>query len=142
MKKFRTYVEECFTLSVKRLEELGYLQAQEREGVGFTGYTGPSGRLKWGNGLRAKLIVRVDEMQGIPEALYIEHPRRLGSDELDQSQTITLDADAMNFGGYRVYMICPGCDTRRTKIHRPPKDRTRFQCRECHDLLYESQGRQ
>ena len=36
-----------------------------------------------------------------------------------------------NFGGRRWYFICPRCERRCTKIHRPI-DRERYLCRRCH----------
>lgn len=56
----------------------------------------------------------------------------------DISYAVPLERTPANLGGERVWFNCPNCDTRRAKLYKPP-GRERFQCRECHDLLYESQ---
>ncbi|WP_053773232.1 hypothetical protein [Halorubrum tropicale] len=56
----------------------------------------------------------------------------------DVSDFVGLEYTPANFGGERPWFTCPGCRTRRGKLYKPPH-RDRFRCRECHDLLYESQ---
>ena len=42
-------------------------------------------------------------------------------------------------GGYRVYFLCPRCGGRARKLHLPPGE-TRFGCRPCYNLAYQSQN--
>ena len=42
-------------------------------------------------------------------------------------------------GGYRVYFLCPRCGRRARQIHLPPGE-TRFGCRICYNLAYQSQN--
>jgi len=54
------------------------------------------------------------------------------------SYAVELTYTPANFGGERPWFRCPECQSRRAKLHKPPR-RERFLCRDCHGLLYESQ---
>jgi len=42
-------------------------------------------------------------------------------------------------GGYRTYFLCPRCGRRVRQLHMPPGE-TRFRCRTCYNLAYQSQN--
>lgn len=56
---------------------------------------------------------------------------------LPVSQKIRLDRTTPNYGGVRWWFICPKCDRRVTRLHRPSHTYYFF-CRHCYDLTYES----
>jgi hypothetical protein len=58
--------------------------------------------------------------------------------ERDVVLEVELTYTPANLGGERPWFRCPDCGSRRAKLHKPP-DHDHFRCRDCHDLLYESQ---
>lgn len=66
----------------------------------------------------------------------VDRPYR--SEPKDIELTIPLEYTPANLGGERPWFSCPDCGTRRAKLYKPPAH-DRFLCRECHDLLYDSQ---
>lgn len=83
-----------------------------------------------------------------------EHPRRVrfsytvtpsgASEPVDIDDQVQVVYTAPPMGGMRPWFVCPDCDERREELHLPPWDRrlgetpTRFRCRECHELGYET----
>ncbi len=58
--------------------------------------------------------------------------------KLDFIDKMEIDKTDAYFGGKRNWIICNGCGKRVRKLYRP-ESQTFFQCRECHDLMYQSQ---
>lgn len=56
---------------------------------------------------------------------------------LGHGQTICIEATTPNYGGLRLWWTCPDCQRRSGKLYMPPRA-SRFACRLCHDLSYES----
>lgn len=52
------------------------------------------------------------------------------------NQTIGLTTSKCNFGGERVWFLCPACNKRIGVLYRPPLKQL-FLCRQCHNLTYE-----
>jgi len=63
----------------------------------------------------------------------------------DVTQRIVLQSSKQHFGGKRLWLVCPQCNKRRRDLYFPfhygQSCKLRFLCRECHGLIYESQGR-
>jgi hypothetical protein len=68
----------------------------------------------------------------------VTHSRTDETHEYDYR--VPLEWTPCNFGGERPWFCCPRCDDRVGKLYKPPR-RARFLCRDCHDLVYESQQR-
>ena len=56
------------------------------------------------------------------------------------AQNIIFDSTPCHFGNSRLWILCPDCEQRVRVIYRPHA-RSRFLCRSCHDLTYESCNR-
>jgi hypothetical protein len=56
---------------------------------------------------------------------------------VDREQRVSTEKTRANLGGSRVWFLCPGCSRRCSKLYLPPRE-SRFLCRLCHDLSYES----
>ena len=65
----------------------------------------------------------------------IYRTRQTGEEWQDVAETIDLDATPCNYGGERVWFLCPSCQTRRDVLF---SVNGRFRCRACHDLAYTS----
>lgn len=53
----------------------------------------------------------------------------------DMAERFRLASSTCNYGGHRLYVMCPGCDHRRRVLYGVGMV---FRCRECHDLAYRS----
>lgn len=90
---------------------------------------------------------RLDEYDDGPaRAVRLQYRARpdTSDDAIAVDERIRVAYTTPPVGGLRPYWVCRGCDERRTELHLPPWDRrpgrtpTRFRCRECHDLGYET----
>lgn len=61
--------------------------------------------------------------------------RENGNDWQPIRERIDLEGTPCNYGGERLWLTCPGCDTRRRVLY---CNAGRFRCRQCHDLAYTS----
>ncbi len=64
----------------------------------------------------------------LAEALFVE----LGS------QQVKLATTRCNYGGHRVWFLCPACNTRAGTLYRKPLA-SDFYCRQCNKLTYQLQ---
>lgn len=68
--------------------------------------------------------------------LYRSTDRFTGEVIDDVDELVSIERGVL--GGYRVYFICPRCGRRARNLHMPPET-TRFGCRICYNLAYNSQ---
>lgn len=59
-------------------------------------------------------------------------------DEREVTHAIPVEWTSCHFGGARPWFRCPVCDDRVTTVYSDPR-RDEFACRECQELIYESQ---
>ncbi|MBS3788979.1 hypothetical protein KGY79_12395 [Candidatus Bipolaricaulota bacterium] len=127
--KRNTYVKECRTLDVNKLElEPGrgtIYWARERD-------DDPEATVSYqydGNSLRLQYTVT-------NTVLYGEEKKE------SYDYRIPIVKTDCNFGGERAWFCCPvnDCGARVGKLYLPPRGEV-FACRNCHDLSYESQGK-
>ena len=109
----QTTVEDCLALDTNRLARGGW----------FRGLT--SGNITWTNGSQISLSYRQPH-------LHLSYTRN-GE---PMRQTIHVEAAPCNFGGWRYYFTCPGCQNRRYKLRLGGNG---FYCRHCYQLPYYSQ---
>jgi hypothetical protein len=113
-------VESCLALDVNELRRKGALSP------------GGSGTLSWDSdvGTTASMAVRAEA-----NAIILSYFERGVTIE----QRITLTYSPVQFGGTRVYFVCPGheCGRRVSKLY---FKRGALRCRDCHGLAYECQA--
>ncbi len=80
-------------------------------------------------------IEKVDDK----EYLSINYNKYWFGKRIDCIEYIEIEKISCNFGGSRIWLKCPGCGQRVRKIYSPPSMKTKFRCRICHDLIYQSQ---
>lgn len=56
---------------------------------------------------------------------------------LPMDERIDLAGESSMVGGWRWWLVCPRCQTRRRVLYMPP-NASRFACRVCHNLRYKS----
>jgi len=69
---------------------------------------------------------------------YTITPNWGDQDPRDVSYQVPIEWTACHFGGERPWFRCPLCDDRVAKLY-SPLQRDKYACRECQDLIYESQ---
>lgn len=104
-------VEDCLCLDANRLAELGIFKADWI-----------NASLCWESGANISLTYDGDAVD-----------LRYSIDGEPHPQTIKVSTVPCHFGGYRYYFYCPGCVSRRYKLHLA---RSGFYCRECYRLPY------
>lgn len=72
-------------------------------------------------------------------ALRLIYFLRRAGHEVEMDEEFGLVSRRPHFGGLRYFVTCP-CGRRTVKLYLPPGG-TRFRCRECHGLTYESRQR-
>ena len=72
------------------------------------------------------------------EFLFLDYSTNWFRLKLNFIDKMVIDKTYPNFGGQRYWVICNGCGKRVRKLYRP-ESKTFFKCRECHDLMYQSQ---
>jgi hypothetical protein len=72
-----------------------------------------------------------------PWRWYIVHPD--GTEEILETVDQPVPLERGVPGGYRVYFLCPRCGRRARNLHLPLGE-TRFGCRTCYNLAYQSQN--
>jgi hypothetical protein len=116
-------VQECLCLDVFALGRKGALAPGKRTRVLFsTGQGREMGRVF----LQAEADWIDIPLLRTPDVKVTIHP------------AIDLVWSLTSFGGRRAQFLCPGCGAPRAKLYLPPAE-TRFLCRVCHDLAYQSQ---
>ena len=61
--------------------------------------------------------------------------RKNGGEWKDKDYDVTIERTPCNYGGYRVWFLCPNCSRRVAKLYGGEM----FYCRHCHNLTYDSQ---
>jgi len=115
------FCESSLAIDLSKLKRDGYL------------FSGCRGEFKWRR--RGQVIGSVDyrvEQEGL-RLIYRIRPR--GGQWRDVVEVIVFDRTPTQFGGERIWLVCPGCQTRRRILY----GGTFFRCRQCHGLRYESQ---
>lgn len=126
-------VEECHHLDVDGLKELAK-QPGETAGMLWGDREDPT----------ATIAVRSEGAATLEDAdraarlrLQYTVTHRRTDEEHEYDYTVALEYTECHFGGYRPWVRCPECGTRRRKLYLPPTGFT-FNCRECHGLGYTS----
>lgn len=128
-----TTVEDCRALDVNELNREGCL-----EGPGV-------GRSSWirEDGGEETASVGWRYRPGEPDVLelfYTVTPTGYrDGDPRDVEYEVPIEWTECTYGGARPWFRCPECDTRRGKLYKHSGGGDRFLCRECLDLIYESQ---
>lgn len=120
----KTTVEEVHRVDIRFLRKHGLL-----------GRVGLSGNLQWSRGGRptGSISYRVDHA-----ALVLRYRHRTSDGAFhDVEENVPLDRTPCNFGGERLWFLCPRCSRRVAVLYAAGK---RFLCRHCHDLSYGSQS--
>jgi len=98
-------------------------------------HTGVSGHLSWiivgGEKVAIQFCVETDQI--VFEYTIPNHEGK----ELSYQNVVDFDYSPCNFGGKRIWFICPECETRVAIIYRSSQ---RFICRRCCGLVYTSQN--
>lgn len=128
-------VEDCRELDVNELNREGCLDVAQ---------AGRSSWIREGDGEEAGSIGwryrpgGPDESDAL-ELFYTVTPTGYrGGEPRDVAYDVPIDWTECTFGGARPWFRCPECDTRRGKLYKHSGG-DRFLCRECLDLIYESQ---
>jgi hypothetical protein len=116
-------VESCLALDVDELRHAGVLAL------------GVSGTLSWDSDHGALSLAFRAEAEAIVLVYRTEH---LAASEVIE-QRIALAYSRAQFGGTRVYFVCPGSECRR-RVSKLYFVRGAFRCRNCHGLAYKSQA--
>lgn len=113
-------IEDCLRLSVSGLK---------RQGVLGTPWVG---QWAWPSN-------RPGKAQSVVEMRTTTHSVQLSYDSHGRSvrQAVVLAQVPNNFGGFRTYLTCPKCSSRRREVYFLDG---LFLCRVCHDLPYRSQS--
>ena len=72
------------------------------------------------------------------EFLFLDYSINWFRLKLEFIDKMEIDKTYPYFGGQRYWVICNCCGKRVRKLYRP-ESKTFFKCRECHDLMYQSQ---
>lgn len=107
-------VEDCLILDSNRLAKSGWF----RRGI-------ESGKVTWDSGANVGVRYRGGNL----ELLYTLNGE-------PQRQSVPIERVLCRFGGHRHYFRCPGCQSRRYKLHCASSG---FYCRACYRLPYYSQ---
>ncbi len=70
-----------------------------------------------------------------PSLTLVYRVREPGGDWHDIHEHIWLEATPCNYGGERLWLTCPSCNSRRRVLYSLSG---RFRCRQCHNLAYSS----
>jgi hypothetical protein len=73
--------------------------------------------------------------QNAPSLTLVYRVREHGGDWHDIRERIELEATPCNYGGVRLWLTCPDCQSRRRVLYSLGG---RFRCRQCHNLAYRS----
>jgi hypothetical protein len=115
----KTRVEDCLNIDARHLDRKGCLEPRR-------GYS-----WKWQNG--SNIFIRTE-----PEAIELSYTITNDSQHEEVDYKIRLSWTSCNYGGKRLWFICPGkgCGRRVAKLYLKSGY---FLCRHCHDLAYSSQ---
>lgn len=126
-RRTRLETDHALALDVRWLARRGYLP---QEGQLRTGSLEWSSRGK----VTASIGVRSDGRD--PDGLTLFYrTRRQGEEWVDVEDRLSLTSTDCNYGGSRVWFVCPGCGSRRAVLYNVSG---RFRCRVCQDLAYSS----
>ncbi len=122
----KTTTDECQSIDVRYLHRNGLLQP------------GRSFSLRWSQAGRQTGSIGGVTHDDSRVTFFYRHRTGMGGEWEDAKQTVPLEWTACNFGGERLWFICPrvGCGRRVAVLYGPGRY---FQCRYCYDLRYESQ---
>jgi hypothetical protein len=126
----KTTTGECQSVDVRYLHREGLL----KQGSWFS--------LRWSRAGRETGSIRCAVIGNEkPERVLLVYRHRSGPGREweDVKESVPLTWTACNFGGERMWFICPGagCGRRVAVLYGPGRY---FLCRHCYDLVYESQG--
>lgn len=107
-------VEDCLALDANKLAKMGILKSDWI-----------STNIRWGTGANINLAYNGSVLD-----------LRYNIDGEPNPQSIRVSTEPCHFGGHRYYLHCPGCGSRRYKLHLAHSG---FYCRKCYDLPYYSQ---
>jgi len=95
---------------------------------------GRSGSLSWTRGSEStgNIRYRVEESRLVLNYSFREH----GGDWQPVEETVWLDRTPCNYGGERLWLLCPRCSKRVAILYGAD---VRFLCRHCYELPYASQ---
>ena len=118
----KTTTESQHRIDIRWLKKQGYLRP------------GSIGSLSWSRGdeQTGSISYRTEENRMI---LNYRH-RPNGGEWEPVEQSISFDRTTCNYGGYRIWFLCPRCRKRVAVLYGAGKY---FFCRHCHDLAYGSQ---
>ena len=127
-------VENALNLDILDLQKKGFLALA----AGF------SWRIEWSsNGKSCDSVGYVLEKRGdIPVSMRLQYTTTNG-DPRSCDYWVPISSTSCNYGGVRLWFICPGwkngisCRRRCRKLYLPPRGHV-FACRVCHELTYES----
>lgn len=125
----KTTVEECLTLTMKRLVGAGEWQDGQTGTITWT----------WRGGGSARIGFRFDLYDGC-QRVWLSYVVTDAADEKrSYNYPVSLASDPCRFGGRQWYFRCPGeaCGRRVRQLHKPG-DGPIFACRNCHNLTYTS----
>lgn len=111
-------VEECYSLSLSRLLQEGYLKNHEStQKVPIRNHRGKQG-----------LTLTIDMAPDEEESEWLIR---------NTLQSVVLRATTLHFGGKRWWFVCPECTRRCSYLYSMP-GKLYFSCRQCLDLTYRS----
>ncbi len=118
----KTAVEETLRIDIRSMKKQGMLTPGYAGTFSWTQYDKPCGSIQFRMGTESiTLIYRV---------------RRGGDDWQSVREVVPLDRTSCNYGGERLWFLCPHCFRRVAVLC---EHGGRFLCRHCHDLPYRSQ---
>lgn len=123
----KTTVEQCRKV---RVSDYGKSRLAERFEAGEPVYYNESGPVVYADLLIDRVFADLMLAKGETPA---DKPRR----NRQAGQHFYITRTACNYGGWRYWLLCPGCERRCMMLYQPPGD-DRFRCRVCHDLSYTS----
>lgn len=113
--------ESAKRIEIRYLKKNGYLE-------------GGGKRLSWQrNGEKTGSILVVPN----ETELLFKYSLKSGELSTDCSQTVGLRKETCRFGGYRCWLICPRCKSKRTTLYFRNRH---FACRVCQDISYQVQS--
>lgn len=96
---------------------------------------GFSGRWRWSNPVTRKETASIN-IQCKNDALHLHYKTNHSGEEWrDRTVTLFLSKTNPNYGGERLWFVCPGCNTRRAKLYGGQW----FRCRACQGAYYQTQ---
>jgi hypothetical protein len=124
----RRLVEDCLVLDLSQLNRAGLFDQEVADGV-----------LRWTDPRTDAVLFSayfvMEPLENGERALAIGYRARRDTSTEKVLECFFLEPHPPHFGGLRWFARCPGCQSRRTKLHLPPGE-ARFLCRACHDLTH------